>query len=344
MSFFKRKADPDQGIREFWAWWTSGGADQTAAAIGEGQPARMVEAISSRVDAIDPGLAWELAAGTTSEHQLVVTSEGNPALRPHARRWLLAAPNPDVTWSYTDLRAPVADPEGVVLSAGDGLDIAFSDIAVAARREGNRLDVTIHHPSFTRIPREAQLQIAFLALDSALGEADVELWVGEINTFAQRPQDAFGLAGLRTVIADLKADNVAEDGGPTWALIGGQGPRGRVMASTQIPLHPLTAPHLTTHVAVEAQYEPRPDNGFPTDAALEQVRAIEEALESLLAGDGRVVAHESSAGTRVIHAYVDPASAAVGRVTSASLPGAGGKVKVKASDDPGWEHVRHLRT
>jgi hypothetical protein len=110
MALFRRRAaDPADSIAGFWSWWTADGAAACAAAIDDREPTRIVDDMSRHVDSLHPGLAWELAAGQVSTHKLVVTAGGDPLLRPVARRWLLAAPAADETWSYDDHRGPSDD-------------------------------------------------------------------------------------------------------------------------------------------------------------------------------------------------------------------------------------------
>lgn len=346
MGLFRRKtAEPADGIHSFWDWWTSNGASRCAEAIADKEPGRVAAEITERVHAIDPGLAWELAAGQVSEHVLVVTAEGNPDLRPIARRWLLAAPAADPTWSYDDHRGAADDPEGIVLQGGDGAPgIGFKDIGIGARKAGTRLDVTVHHPAFADLPEQARLQVAFLALDAALGENDTELWIGAIQASTYPPIDGFGLLALRSLVADLRRESTDEDGRPQWALLQGEGPNGPVLAAARSPLHPIFGPMFTRHVASHVPYGEQTEAGLPGPEVLDALRDLEDSLEAALGIDGLLVAHESSAGMRVFHCYVDPESDVVDRLVAVLDPWPDGDVRVRVTDgDPGWEAVRHLR-
>jgi hypothetical protein len=343
--FRRRDTRPDDAVAAFWTWWTSAGATSCASAIAEKAPERIAEEMSRRVESVRPGLAWELAAGDLSEHKLVVTAEGNPDLRAVARRWLLAAPSADETWSYDDHRGPVDDPDGVSLRGGpDAPDIAFSELTLSARREGTKLHVTIHHPAFPDLPGEARLQVAFLALDAALGENDTEVWIGQIDTAEQPPIDGFGLLALRSLVADIRRDSLDADGSPGWALLQGEGPDGPVLAMARSPLHPLFGPVFTRHVAAHVPYLGRTEVGLPAAESLESLRMLEDRVTAALSDDGLLVAHESSAGIRTFHLYVDPDVDAVDRLAATVDDWPDGDVRVLVTDaDPGWEAVRHLR-
>ncbi len=345
MGFFRRKSTPSptDTIPQFWAWWTTEGAASCASAIAQDTPDRIADDLSGRVAAIHPELAWELTSGDVSEHQLVVTAEGNAEVRPVARRWLMAAPPADEVWSYDDHRGAAANPEEVVLQAPGSPEVAFADIRLGARRHGARIDVTVHHPAFPDVDQHTQLQVAFLALDAALGENDTELWIGEIKPSPYEPMDAFGLSALRALVDNLRRQHVDADGRPQWALLQGEGPGGPVVASARSPLHPLFGPLFTRHVAALVPYRDRTGTGLPGSAALEALRALEDDVESVLGIDGLLVAHESSAGSRLFHVYVDPETDASARVAAVLDRWTDGEVRVSVTDgDPGWDAVRHL--
>lgn len=315
----------------------------TTGALARHDPMSVSDAISRAVEGVHPELAWELARGDLSEHVLVVTAAGNPELRADARRWLLAAPPADETWSYADFRPPVDDPEGIRLSSGSGPEIDYAQLRVTARKAGTRFDVTVFHPVFADLEPHSRLQVTFLALDAALGEHDVELWIGEVRATEHSMVDSFGLLALRAVVRDLKAGHVDEDGRPSWVLMQGETPQGPLIASAQIPLHPATAPHLGTYVGVALPYRHRTPEGMPADASLSALRDFEDMLAQSLGYDGHVVAHQSSAGTRLLHVYVDPTTDARARTRVAAKRWSEGRAQVHVSDDPGWTSVAHLR-
>lgn len=343
MAFLRRTPTPERRIADFWDWWTSAGARSCAAAIEGGDPHRVTEDISRHVEALQAGLAWEFAPGEVSEHVLVVTAEGDAALRGLTRQWLLAAPPADATWSYSDLRPPARDVEGIVLSAEDSPDIAFGKVTVAASLRGTAFDVVVHHPAFPELPPAARARIAFLALDAALGEAAVECWVGAVETSTVAPTDGIGLAAVATAVDDLAREYLDADGNPGWQLLETATAAGRGLASTVVPLDPLLAPDLSVHVGVAVEYADRTAEGLPGPASLQRLRDLEDRLVGVLGRDGMVVAHETSSGLRVLHAYVRPGPVASRRALAAELSWPEGPLRVTVEDDPGWQAVRHLR-
>lgn len=348
MGLFSRRratADGGAGIGDFWQWWAAEGARAVAAAIADREPGRIVAALSARVDAVHGGLAWELGpGGEHSQHVLVVTAAGDPALRPLARRWRLAAPPADAVWAYADMRQPTADAGAVSLEI-DGQQVDLARATAGARVVGAAVDVSVHHPAWAALEPQTRTQAAFLLLDTVLGEAAVETWLGEVSAAELEPLDAIPLTGLRSVVRSLEEQHVGADGEPTWAVLEGTGPTGRpVLAMTQVPLRAATAPHLDTHVAVVVPYTDATEQGLPGADSLPRLRSLEEHLTDRVGPSGRLVAHESHDGVRVLHLYVDGSTPAAEQLRAGVSGWDQGRVQVASQVDPGWAAVAHLRT
>jgi hypothetical protein len=348
MGIFRRSkhrepADPRAAIAEFWRWWGEAGGEQAARSIATGANQEIVAAMSAHVSAVDEGLAWEFSPGVAARHCLVVSPEGDARLRATARRWLNAAPPADDTWEYADSRQAIADLSSVQLAVADQT-VSFGDIVVAARREGSRLDVTVHHPVFADTDERTRVTISFLALDNALGETDVEVWIGEVHASEVSPLDGFGLEGLRAVVRDLKDESQDDDGEPNWAMFSAEGREGPILAMAQIPLAAAFAPELDTHVAAFVPYVDQTERGLPGEASLTALRDLEDSVTAALGSAGRVVAHQSHAGVRILHAYVDSSTTASEQLRQAVETWSQGTVDISVTPDPGWENVAHLRT
>jgi hypothetical protein len=352
MTWFRRQGrgrGPTQGeaIAAFWQWWVRDGAHQVLADIDAGDIARSATAISAHVGAIHPDLQWEVGpgsatadAGPTARHSLVVTSGGDPALRATARRWLRAAPVRDGEWEYADLRRADEEPPDGTVDFGDH-QIDFGGIRFVVAPNGHRLDVIVHHPAFADLPGDGPVRDCFVILDTVLGEEAVELWVGALGPSEEPAPDGLDAAGLRAAVADLR-ERAMPGGEPSWQILEGEGPRGPVLALSQVPLHPLTAPHLDAHVTVVVPYAERTDAGLPSGGSLDRLRRLEDHLAGLLGDSGRVVAHESSGGVRVLHVYVDGSTPADEQLRAGVSGWEEGRVTVDIEDDPGWEALRHL--
>ena len=343
--FSRRRApapDAAAAIADFWAWWSAAGSAAVAAAIEAREPDGVVEELGARVDAVDPALAWELAPGTDSRHVLVVTAGGDPAARPVARRWRLAAPPADEVWTFADMRQPAVDAATVSLEIG-GQQVDIGRATAGARVTGSAVDVAVHHPAWVALDPETRGQAAFLLLDTVLGELAVETWLGEVTAAELEPLDAIPLTGLRSVVRSLEEEHTDAEGEPTWAVLEGFGPTGLpVLAMTQVPLRPATAPHLDTHVAVVVPYTDTELQGLPGEGSLPRLGDLEDHLARRVGSSGRVVAHESHDGLRVLHLYVDGTTPAVEQVRAAVGGWDQGRVQVISQLDPAWARVAHL--
>lgn len=345
MRLFRRTSpkDPRQVVDDFWRWWVSEGAEGTARAIDEGSLEAWADELAARVDAVDPELAWELSPGATSRHVLVVTAEGDPAVRPTARRWRRAAPPPDAVWEYSDVRLPASKMDWTLTLDGRALDA--DAVRALATSAGSSLDVVIHHPEMAQMAERTRDQAAFLLLDTALGEAAVETWIGTVRSSAAPVASGVDLSRLRKMVAALEAEHTNDEGEPSWAVLEATNQRGApVLALTRVPLRPMTAPHLDTHVGISLRFADVEESGLPGERSLTALRALEDHLIERLGDSGQVVAHETTTGVRMLHLYVDSTTPAVDQIKAALGGWAESRPRVDIAIDPAWDAVRHLRT
>lgn len=331
--------DPDRAIAEFWVWWQRA-RGAVGAALAAGAVRELPREVGPRVAAIHKDLQWEFAPGTHSRHALVVTPCGKAELRALAARWRAAAPPEDETWEYQAARQAAPGHFASVLEL-DGQRLELSDVrfAFTVDEERGLVDAVCCHPALPSLPEGARAQVAFLALDWLLGEEAVELWVGEVD-FAGTHPDARPreeLAEVVQVIADKHRD-------PIWQILQGELPDGRiVMALVQQPLASARWPRFDTHAPVVLPFSNTSEAGMPLDPSLFALRDLEDRLTEAVGTDGELVAHETCAGVRTLHYYVDSTSAAVDALGRIVPAWAEGRARFKPAYDPALAGVRHLR-
>jgi hypothetical protein len=352
----RRAAAQAHAIRRFWSWWRAKGAREAAAAIRDGEPERMFNRMARHLTAIHPGLIWEFAEGSESKHVLVVTSEGDPVLRAITSRWRLAAPPAGALWSYSSFRLPAADPAASVVTLGRA-QIDVTSATVSAEICGAHVDLTVYHPGFVELPVDQHLLTAFLLLDTVLGEAAVDTWVGTVAARVPRPQctpamadpdqvelDPMPLIDLPALVRDLENELTDSEGGRPWLLSRGTADDGDViLASAQVPLRAASAPHLDTHVDVSVSFSEWTPRGLPAPGSLRRLRDFQADVSGHLGRSGRVVAHETHRGVRTLHLYVDSTTFAAKQLRSAIANWNQGTVSVTEKRDPSWDQVQHLR-
>jgi hypothetical protein len=328
------QADVGRPIAEFWRWW-AGARDRIAAAIEAGDAGALAGEIGDRIQAIDPALEWELTPGRDSRHAIVVSPVGSSALRRVVAEWLAGAPEPDATWSYYGSRQP--DPNVLEMRLViDDQEIELADLRFGATLDENHacLDVEVYHPDFATMAPDARLRIAFMSLDWVLGEDRVELWVGPIEAVTAPSPAQVPAAGMVSMIDEL----VEKHREPQWVLMSGLRDNVPMMATAQRPLKGIRWPRFDTHVAVNLPYADR-GNGFPTDESLERIRAAEDYLVDVIGSAGELLAHETTAGVRTLHFYVEGSTDAAGRLTTGVRTFRG---KAESRYDPDLGDIKHL--
>lgn len=335
----RRRADPRPAIAGFWTWWGENRAAVIAAADSADRE-RLTELLRPAVAAVDPDLVWELADGFDARYALVVSGGGNPGLRAVAERWFRAAPEPDSDVEYAPVRRP--DPRLFERSLTvDDYELPMNELlaGTSVDRQRGRLDVTVHHPLFPLLDDESRRRVAFHALEAALGEDDVERWLGAVDVSADAPIDAIAVSTLRAVVDQLRPP------GAQWAVLKGRGPRGTVLATVRRPFGPADRPLCDTHVTLTLRYPPGPD-GLPADESVTAaIQQLEEEVVTALGGDGPhavLLGHEIAGGRVVVRLYVDGLEVDAGRAKPVLTSWKHGTARIAVRRDPAWRAVGHL--
>ncbi len=347
MALFRRKSRSRNttsvggSVAPFWTWWAQACPEVTSAV--EAADTAAVEAlIGPQVERIHPDLEWEFGVGTDAKHRFVVSSGGRPELRPLAERWRRAGPPDDGTWEFRPARQVELDVfhSGQVMSAG-GVEVNLAAVVAQAHVDDRRcrLDVSVFHPRFFEMTEHARAHLAFLVLDWALGEDDVERWLGAVEAVTVSPLDPIPVATLGAVV-EQAAERWA---GERWAVMEGWHGDHRLIASIRHPLHRVDHPLFDEHVAVRLTYSDPLPGGLPGERALDDLRAFEEALVGRLGRSALLVAQETSMGERVLHLYGDSTASVVPLIEAMLRGYTSGSASVSGDHDPSWRMLEHLR-
>ena len=337
MRLFREKARPEaETIAAFWQWWATA-RDDVAAAIDAGTVPELADEIGRRVHAINADLQWELGPGDTSAHALAVTPGGQAEIRAVAARWLAAAPPADETWSYRSVRA--ADPstfESTIELNGHQLELADIRYGLTVNEQNRQIDVVCYHPAFAGLPDDIRGQITFLTLDWALGEDDVEIWIGEITWTVVEPAHSRTPAELR------KAVNTVAAGEDSWVLMRGERKGRPILATAASPLRPARWPRFDLHVPIKLPYQRYNEGQLPVDESLAALRGFEDELSAAVSTNGALVAHETGNRLRTLHFYVDSQTNARAELESRLPHWLEGRASAAVRLDPSFEQVQHL--
>jgi hypothetical protein len=332
--------DPRPGIAAFWKEW-AGIRPHVLAALDRRQPDAVADAVSDAVRRLHPDLEWELAAGTAgAQHALAVSAGGRAELRSLAQRWWLAAPPADARMEYHPARQRDPNAATAVLTLED-IDLPAAELVAGTRLDTrrHRLDLQVHHPLMPLLSDDARLQLVFLSLDAALGEDDVERWIGTVDVALDEPLDAVPLSSLGPLVDGMPR------GSGAWATFTGESPEGVVVGVVRHPFARVDRPLPDMHVAVSLGY-PAGADGLPDDAALaDRVAKWEEQAVEVLGGDGEhvvLVGHVNGRGRCLVHLYVDGLEVDPAELRSLVAGWPAGPAGMHVSADPAWREIGHL--
>lgn len=284
-------------IAQFWEWWQALGRRMVLEAIATRHWDSVIDAIGSRVDAIDPQLQWEFGPGDSRPHSLTLAAAGDMGLRRITEEWLRHAPQ-DPDFDFFPARQAAAAPGDIAL---DGHQLRASDLrfVVLERPLPGLLDVTVHHPAFAGLDERARLQFSFLFLDQLLGEDGVERNVGEIHASpTSAPAGALNPQGLREA-----AERMAASPQPEAVLGVMRTPLGNQIVTIFPALKRVD--HLFYDHLLEVSVA-----GDPT-TELAPIQDLSERLAEALKSEGLLAFQITDQGGRRHGFYVqDPASAA----------------------------------
>ncbi|OLR91625.1 hypothetical protein [Actinokineospora bangkokensis] len=194
------RPDPAEAAARFWDGWHEL-LPEVAAALGEGEPHRVENALCELVAALHPDLHFSLDRGQVAIYSLVVSGQEDPALRPVTDAWKAAAPPDGTLWEYHDSVPPVPDPTGVVVNLGPHR-VALADVRVHVQVDeaAGVVDVAVHHPVLAELDEPARAALTFLPLDAALGERLAGRRLRRVETAATEPVDCVDLLELRRLV------------------------------------------------------------------------------------------------------------------------------------------------
>lgn len=324
-------------MESFWQWWSSDGKSRFSAAADSGQWDGLAAEMGDRLAAVHPDLGWDTGPGRTSRHLLAVSSEGDPALRRTAERWLRYAPAADTEWEYAAARQPVSDVAGKSIDI-DGHSIHLGEARFELQEDSRRgrLDVVVHHPHFGEAAPGRRLQVSLLLLDWSLGEDAVTRWVGDVETSTEPGTSDVTASDLPAAVATLATHTRNE-----WVLLDGSTPDGwPIMVTARRPLRWIDYPMFDLHSEVRLAYADTEENGLPTPGSLEVLRGSEARISTTLGTRGILVARVSATGTRALHYYSDSEDSDARAAIEAAAVVTGGRVR--HNPDPGWTQVRQF--
>jgi hypothetical protein len=319
-------------ITAFWSWWAEARPRYEVSGVASADLQRELDA---RVAAIHRDLAWEIG-GAPGQHRLTVSPEGKFELRKLTARWVRLAPRTP-GWTYEPARA--RDPELDFSVKTQGLEVALRAMRffVEPDEARARVNVRAYHAAFAGAADAVAQRITLLALDTLLGEDDVERFVGGLEIAKTEPPGAVDAVALRAAVDKMNRGGRE----PAFSMIGDPRARRPVLAMIDLGLKRLDHLEHDWHLEVTIPFRAPSANGFPTPDEHQATAALEDALVDALGKDVVYYGHAIRDGKLAIFFYAarrETVEAVLGPWLAAR---AGRKIKRVWTSDPTW--ARHAR-
>lgn len=314
-------------IEAFWLEWPQLRKDiekeLTARDYGSG-----TDRLTDLVEAIDPGLEWDLMPGIDARHALCLSAASDPALRPVTEQWVRGSPGRDSAWEYHPARIPV--PAAAPLTVGE-IRIQPQDVSVVIEPDQTReeLNLTIGHPDFGALDEVLQLQVAFRLLDDLLGEDAMEVWIGSVDVVPHSLGWGVPLLDLPEAVGLL----IASSTGRQWEYVDLDDPdlgESRLYINRALKRVDYLDFTLAVIVSIEIPSE---------DRVL--VREVEKDLAATLGSEGVIYAHRVFGDFTVLYAYVgEEVSEEVRSLAERWTPNV---YEIRVEPDAGWDVYEEMR-
>lgn len=312
-------------IEQFWAWWR-----EDAARIGE--TLREPEGRRTAIDEVHMrlgrlGLYGDVIPRADGRDLIVGSANGDPERRIAAAHWLTHAPEDDPRFAFATFRPAqgVEQLMGVVSPGEPPLPIAAMRFAARWRVNDDRVDLDAYVGDGVRAERASQLAAAVLR--SALGELEMESWVGTLTVSGFPPAGGVDLAEL---VAELTAE-FAVRSEPQWYLYEYEKPDGAPLVVTlRRPIQPARHPFLDGCLTIR--------NELQVGDAEERDRLKAQILDGI-PSDVLAVGTVTDQGWLTTLIYANRRSPSIGML-KARAEMLGGEFGM--GWDPAWDEIRKL--
>jgi|SRR5882724_788218 len=172
---------------DFWRWFQRNEADLFD--FERNQEATF-DRLAAEMHKVHPSLTFEFGPKENGRREFVISADGIKEAFPKVESLYAAAPTM-AHWKFIKFR-PRREPFDIDYA---GVSVKANTVSVLVEPDGQKAGLTVFIPGYSESDRETYAGIAFLLLDQALGEYDVETRVGFIDVKAPTP----GRAQARTL-------------------------------------------------------------------------------------------------------------------------------------------------
>lgn len=161
---------------EFWQWFQR---NETALFNFERNQEHTFDRLAAEMHKVHPSLTFEFGPKQGNRREFVISADGIREAFPKVESLFAAAPALS-KWKVVKFR-PRREPLDLQYN---GVSVKASSVLVLLQPDGLKAGITVLIPGYTKAAHQTYAGIAFLFLDQALGEYDVETRVGFIDVHA----------------------------------------------------------------------------------------------------------------------------------------------------------------
>ena len=161
---------------DFWKWFQSN--EDTLFNVEKNRE-QTFDKLGAEMHKLNPSLTFEFGPIEDGKREFVISADGIKEAFPQVEALYAAAPSLP-RWKFVKFR-PRRKPMDVNY---EGVSVRATSVTVQLVRNGQLADLTVFIPNYSEADRKPYMAIAFLLLDDALGEYDVETRVGQIKVEA----------------------------------------------------------------------------------------------------------------------------------------------------------------
>lgn len=173
---------------QFWTWFEK---NQDMLFHFERDQERTFDKLNAAMSKVHPDLTFEFGPDDGGKREFVISADGLKDAFPAVESLYSSAPSLP-RWTFIKFRPRRS---GVTIRVGD-VKIERTDIEVAVEADGNRAGLTVFVKGYDESQAQQFQHAAFIMLDHAIGEYDMETKVGFIDVQPFERESQFKRHGL----------------------------------------------------------------------------------------------------------------------------------------------------
>ena len=178
---------------EFWKWFQQ---NENTLFDFESDQERVFDSLVTQMHKVDPNLTFEFGPKKNHKREFVISADGMKASFPKVESLYATAPNLN-KWTFIKFRQR-REPYNIKVGS---VEVLPRDVSVRIEQDGGKTGLTVFVAGLDSARKNDFASAAYLILDQALGEFDVETKVGfiEIRERTTVPDSAVSIYDLPKV-------------------------------------------------------------------------------------------------------------------------------------------------